>query len=47
MAVTVPVTLAPPPASGRYLLEYDMVFENVGWFSARGGSTATAAVTIR
>ncbi|HEX9302836.1 MAG TPA: glycosyltransferase family 39 protein [Thermoanaerobaculia bacterium] len=47
VAVTVPVALVPPPASGRYLLEYDMVFENVDWFSTRGGSTATARVTIR
>jgi Dolichyl-phosphate-mannose-protein mannosyltransferase len=45
--VTVPVDLVPPPSTGRYLLEYDMVFENVDWFSTRGGSTATVPVTIR
>jgi len=45
--VTLPVQLKAPESSGRYLLEYDLVFENVDWFTSRGGTSAAVQMEVR
>jgi hypothetical protein len=45
--VTLPVELRAPAAPGRYSLVYDLVFEGVDWFAARGGATATVLMDVR
>jgi hypothetical protein len=45
--VTLSVALQAPDRPGRYLLEYDLVFEQVAWFHERGGMTATVPMKIR
>ncbi len=45
--VTMAVPLQAPGRPGRYLLEYDLVFEQVAWFHERGGATATVPIEIR
>jgi hypothetical protein len=45
--VTLSVPLQAPDRPGRYLLEYDLVFEGVDWFAARGGTTATVLMDVR
>ena len=45
--VAATVALVSPSLPGRYALEFDLVFENVAWFSSRGGSTATIPVLVR
>jgi hypothetical protein len=45
--VTLSVPLQAPDRPGRYLLEYDLVFEQVAWFHERGGKTATVPMEIR
>lgn len=36
-----------PQAPGHYDLEFDLVQENVAWFSSRGGATARVPVEVR
>src|SRR5262249_1195494 len=38
--------LTAPAAEGSYVLELDLVHENLTWFSARGGSVARAPVEV-
>jgi hypothetical protein len=45
--VTLSVPLQAPDRPGRYLLEYDLVFEHVTWFQDRGGATAAVPMEIR
>jgi len=45
--VTLPVRLRAPDTPGRYLLEYDLVFENVDWFKSRGGKSAAVQMEVR
>lgn len=45
--VTLPVHLKAPQAPGGYSLVYDLVFEGVDWFAARGGATSTVRIDIR
>jgi ubiquinone/menaquinone biosynthesis C-methylase UbiE len=37
----------PAPAPGRYLLEFDLVSDNVAWFSALGNPTVRIPVEVR
>jgi hypothetical protein len=37
----------PAPAKGRYLLEFDLVSDNVAWFSALGNPTVRIPVEVR
>lgn len=46
-AVTLSLSLRAPDRPGRYLLEYDLVFEQVDWFQARGGTTVSVPMEIR
>ncbi len=43
---TIPLEIQPPPASGRYLLEIDLVWEQVMWFKEIGNPTAFATLTV-
>ena len=45
--VTLPVQIKAPAVPGRYSLVYDLVFENVDFFSTRGGTTAAVPMNIR
>jgi hypothetical protein len=45
--VTLPVHLKAPRVPGRYSLVYDLVFEQVDFFSTRGGATASLPVQVR
>jgi hypothetical protein len=45
--VELEVVLKAPQASGSYILEYDLVFENVEWFSTRAGAMARLSVTVQ
>ncbi len=45
--VSLSVPLNAPAVAGRYDLEYDLVFENVAWFTSRGSRPAKVPVTIR
>jgi 4-amino-4-deoxy-L-arabinose transferase-like glycosyltransferase len=45
--VTVEVSLKAPRRPGRYSLEYDLVLEQVKWFSERGGAIASVPIDIR
>jgi hypothetical protein len=40
------ITVKGPPAPGRYDLEFDLVQENVAWFTWRGGATARIPVVV-
>src|SRR2546423_6743 len=42
----VPLLVTAPKEPGDYLLEVDLVQEQVGWFSDRGSPTARAKVTV-
>ena len=44
---TVALELRAPQVPGSYRLEYDLVQENVEWFSRRGGPTAAQRVEVR
>ena len=44
---SIAIPLVAPGVPGRYRLEYELVEENVTWFSAKGGSTASYVVEIR
>jgi hypothetical protein len=41
------LTVTAPPAPGRYDLEFDLVQEDVAWFSWKGGATARIPVEVR
>jgi hypothetical protein len=43
----VEVSLKTPADPGRYLVEYDLVFEQVEWFATRGAATAQVAVRVQ
>ncbi len=43
---TVDVQIQSPSASGRYLLEVDLVWEQVMWFKDIGNPTAFATLTV-
>jgi hypothetical protein len=43
----VEVSLKSPADPGRYLVEYDLVFEQVEWFATRGAATAQVAVRVQ
>jgi hypothetical protein len=45
--VTLSVPLQAPDRPGRYLVEYDLVFELVDWFQSKGGATATVPMEVR
>jgi hypothetical protein len=45
--VTLPVHLKAPEVPGRYSLVYDLVFEQVDFFSTRGGATVAVPMDIR
>jgi hypothetical protein len=45
-ATTVTFAIASPPP-GDYLLEFDLVSEQVGWFEMNGSPTATVAISVR
>ena len=45
-AVTIPIELHAPDRPGRYRLEYDLVHENVVWFSNKGGQTASVEIQV-
>lgn len=45
--VTLPVHLKAPAVPGRYSLVYDLVFEQVDFFSTRGGATAAVPMDVR
>ena len=42
----VPLTVTAPKEPGEYLLEVDLVQEQVSWFSDKGSPTARAKVTV-
>ncbi|MGH9366318.1 MAG: glycosyltransferase family 39 protein [Thermoanaerobaculia bacterium] len=42
----IPIELVAPASPGRYRLEYDLVHENVVWFSGAGGQTASVEVRV-
>src|SRR5918911_1722629 len=42
----VPLLVTAPKEPGDYLLEVDLVQEQVGWFSDKGSPTARAKVTV-
>ena len=42
----VPLLVAAPKEPGEYILEVDLVQEQVGWFSEKGSPTARAKVTV-
>lgn len=42
----VPLTVTAPKEPGEYLLEVDLVQEQVAWFSDKGSPTARAKVTV-
>jgi SAM-dependent methyltransferase len=44
--VEVPLEVAAPGKPGRYILELDMVQEDVAWFQDRGSETARATVLV-
>lgn len=43
---TVGVWVTAPPSPGRYILEFDMVDEDVAWFADRGSATARSNVVV-
>ncbi|PYQ67153.1 MAG: hypothetical protein DMF54_05330 [Acidobacteria bacterium] len=45
--VTLSVPLKAPDQPGRYLLQYDLVFEQVDWFEPRGGAIVTVPMEVR
>lgn len=45
--VTLSIPLHPPDRPGRYLLQYDLVFEQVDWFQARGGNIVSVPMEVR
>jgi 4-amino-4-deoxy-L-arabinose transferase-like glycosyltransferase len=45
--VELDISLKVPAPPGRYLIEYDLVFELVEWFSTRGAATAQVRVAIQ
>lgn len=45
--MTIPLTINAPRASGNYLLEIDMLQEDVSWFALRGSRTLRVPVTIK
>ena len=45
-SATIPIELDAPAAPGLYRLEYDLVHENVAWFSGQGGQTAAIEVRV-
>ncbi len=46
-SIEVPVTIRAPSTPGLYQLVYDMVFENVAWFSDRGGMPHIVPLEVR
>jgi hypothetical protein len=45
--VELPVDLRAPIEPGRYVVEYDLVFEGVDWFESRGGKTARIPMRVQ
>jgi hypothetical protein len=45
-SVTVTASVATPPASGDYLIQWDMVQEKVVWFSAKTGLSANTNLSL-
>jgi hypothetical protein len=45
--VELPLTITAPTAPGEYLLELDMVQEQIAWFEEEGSATARVKVTVR
>jgi hypothetical protein len=45
-AVTISIELRAPDRPGRYRLEYDLVHENVVWFSNKGGQTSSVEILV-
>ena len=46
-AVTMSLSLQAPQRPGRYLLEYDLVFEQVEWFESRGSVPVKVPMEVR
>jgi len=46
-AVTVAATIVAPPGSGRYVLRWDLVQEDVTWFSLYGDRSVSQQVEVR
>jgi len=46
-AVTVPAKIVAPPRSGRYVLQWDLVQEDVTWFSLYGDRSVSQQVEVR
>jgi len=46
-SVELDVVMKAPAKSGRYLLQYDLVFEQVDWFSTRGGTMKEIPVRVQ
>lgn len=45
--ITVGASLQAPPAAGTYTLQWDMVNENVTWFSTQGVPTGNKVITVQ
>ncbi|HYW74782.1 MAG TPA: glycosyltransferase family 39 protein [Pyrinomonadaceae bacterium] len=45
-AISIPLIVNAPSSSGKYLLEIDMLQEDVSWFALRGSSTLRLPITI-
>ncbi|HJZ79474.1 MAG TPA: hypothetical protein VKD91_03990 [Pyrinomonadaceae bacterium] len=39
-------TINPPPSPGQYILEIDVLQENVSWFGLKGSQTLRLPVTV-
>jgi len=44
---TIPLTINAPRTAGQYILELDMLQEDVSWFALRGSRTLRVPVTVR
>ena len=45
-SITFPFNIQPPPEPGRYLLEIDLIREQVGWLGQMGSDTRTVGVDV-
>ncbi|MDO8737137.1 MAG: hypothetical protein Q7K29_08685 [Thermoleophilia bacterium] len=45
--ITMPIYLTTPDRPGSYLVQFDLVQENVGWFEDRGNNTTVLRIEVR
>ena len=45
-SITFPFNIQPPPEPGRYLLEIDLIREQVGWLGQMGSETKKVEVHV-